>query len=94
MLFLRRTLFVPLHKRRTPPVGTRWTWVLGSVMNCFCTLINKTFRRKRPITADYIAVLAAWREEMSATNRYITRSVSFRGAAGTGTSVWVRCGNW
>lgn len=76
-LFLRRTFLRHLSRRKAPPVGNRVTWALGTALNGCAMLLNKTIRRRRPIQTDYVASLAAWRDEMGDTGRRITRSVSF-----------------
>lgn len=76
-LLLRHTLLDHLHRRKAPPVGTRLTWYMGTALNGCVFVLNKTFRRRRPITTDFVATLAAWREEMGDTGRRVTRSVSF-----------------
>lgn len=76
-LAIKRTALRPLWRHRRPPVGTRWTWACGTVLNACVKGLNQTFRRKRPIQTDFVATLAAWHEEMSDTSRQVARSVSF-----------------
>ena len=65
------------HTKPTPPVGTRGTWAVGRLLNTCTDCINLTFRRKNKLDIDFIAILAAWRDEVTAASRRITRSVSF-----------------
>ncbi len=76
-LFLKNSVFSVLKKKKRPPVGTKWTWRLGAFLNGIVTFINKTFRKKKPLTVDFIASLAAWREEMKDTGHRVKHSVSF-----------------
>ena len=76
-LGLRHSL---LAHRKTPkpvPVGTRFTYTVGTFLDKCAALLNKTVLRRHPITTDFIYVFDVSRREISQETRRITRSVSF-----------------
>lgn len=75
-LLLLETVFH--HKQQSSMiVGSRGTNALGRFLNGCASVLNHTVLRRRPITTDFIPLLAAGRDEMNDTLRRITRSVSF-----------------
>ena len=77
VLLGRRTVFSHRRTRKEIPVGNAVTWRLGRLLNAFARLLNATLLRRKPIGTDFVALFAAWRDEMSDTARRVTRSVSF-----------------
>ena len=77
VLFLRNTLFSKSHQHRQPPVGNRFTYVCGCVMNAIAKALNATFLHRHPMRTDFEYVFdASWKAASAGTHR-ITRSVSF-----------------
>lgn len=77
VLFLRNTLFSKSHQHRQPPVGNRFTYVCGCVMNAIAKALNATFLHRHPMRTDFEYVFdASWKTASAGTHR-ITRSVSF-----------------
>ena len=76
-LFLRRRVFCARKKKHPVAVGSGLTYAIGSVLDGFVGLCNRTFRKKRPIERSFVDLLAISRAEMDATGRLIVRSVSF-----------------
>ena len=64
-------------QERAPIVGSPLTHALGVLLNGCAALLNGTLLRRKPIETDFVALFAAWRDEMSDTARRVTRSVSF-----------------
>ena len=71
------TVFHRPEPKRPVAVGSRFTNWLGTILNACARFLNRTVLRKRPIRADFVAVLAASRDEMNDVWRRVTRSVSF-----------------
>ena len=77
LLFLKNHVFVKRVKRTPPPVGNRFTYAFGMLMNRCAAALNTTFLRHRPIRTDFEYVLdASWREATQGAHR-ITASLSF-----------------
>ena len=77
VLTLRRTALRNKAPRRPVPVGTRFTYTLGSFLDFFVDLLNRTFYRRRPIKTRFVYVLAAGRKEMNEDSRAVGRTISF-----------------
>ncbi len=77
VLFLRDTLFRKNHQHRAVPVGNRFTYGCGCVMNAIAKFLNATFLRRHPMRTDFEYVFDASWQTASAGSRRITRSVSF-----------------
>ena len=76
-LFLRATVFRKRQKKQPVPVGNRFTYTCGQVLNACARGLNATFRRTKPIRTDFEFVLdASWQELTRGTHR-ITASISF-----------------
>ena len=77
VLLLRKTIFSASHAHRKVPVGNRFTFTLGSVMNAVSALLNRIFHREKPFRTDFEYVLdASWQEARKSTSLF-TVSVSF-----------------
>lgn len=77
VLLLRRSV---LRKKKTPkpvPVGTRFTYTLGRMMDGVATALNATVCRHKPIRTDFEYVLdASWHVTVQGFTR-VFRSISF-----------------
>lgn len=77
IVFVRKFILCPTKTRKSIMVGTRFTYVLGTILDDIVIFLNKTIRRKRPIKTSFVDSIAVGQTEMLRTNRLITRSVSF-----------------
>lgn len=77
ILLLRRTALRDAQPRRRVPVGSRFTYTLGSFLDFFVNLLNRTLYRRRPIQTRFVYVLAASRKEMSEDSHVLGRTISF-----------------
>ena len=77
VLLMKNTVFVKPRKHQLVTVGNRFTYALGRLFDVGAALLNKTFRRKRPITTDFVHVFAAAYEELIESTHRLTRSSSF-----------------
>lgn len=77
VLACKRTVFSVLHPRTPPPVGNRFTFVLGTLMDKAVALLNRTFLKKRPIKTKYVYALAAAQQTIDRSGRQLSRSLSF-----------------
>ncbi len=68
-----RTLFKPVHKHESVPVGNRFTYTVGRWMDG----VRKTFRGGRESEHSFVSSLAALWEEWTARWRQLARSVSY-----------------
>ncbi len=76
-VLLMDTVFKRPKQEHTPIVGSHFTHALGVVVNALVHVLNVTVLRAHPIDTDFVALFAAWREEMHSASRRVTRSVSF-----------------
>ncbi|MDO4739679.1 MAG: complex I subunit 5 family protein [Eubacteriales bacterium] len=76
-VLLMETVFKSPRQEHAPVVGNHLTHALGVFVNGCKAVLNCTVRRRRPIETDFVALFAAWRDEMNDTARRVTRSVSF-----------------
>lgn len=76
-LFLRRTVFAVTHAHQKPPVGNRFTYALGKVMNAVARALNRILRREHPFRTDFEYVLDASWSELRKTTSGFAVSVSF-----------------
>lgn len=74
---LRRTVYSdsPLPYER--PEGNVLTESIGKLMNGFQRIANRLWKRKNPVSRDFVHILAVRNEEFKETNRIIQRSLSF-----------------
>ena len=76
LLFFRKTLY-----REKPTeqlyIGTRMTYKFGRIANFGVRVLNRTVRKKRPITTDYVVTLARLYELNKRRNRMIESSLSY-----------------
>lgn len=77
VLLLRRTVFARPRRHQFITVGNRFTYGLGRLFDTGASILNKTFRRNKPITTDFVYVFAAAYEELIESTHRLTRSVSF-----------------
>ncbi|WP_346026384.1 complex I subunit 5 family protein [Beduinella massiliensis] len=77
IIALRHTFLGKTKKHKPVPVGTHLTYALGSLLNGFVWVLNRTVYHRRPIRTDFTVALAAGLEEVQSGGRLITRSVSF-----------------
>ena len=76
-LLMMDTVFRRPEPKKPVAVGSHFTYRLGTILNACARALNRTILRGRPIKADFVAVLAASRDETSDVLRRVTRSVSF-----------------
>lgn len=74
---LKRTVFAPRKVRLPAPVGTRMTYMIGTLLDDFVIFLNRTLFRKKPIRVSFVNLFAVGKKEVDQTTRLITRSVSF-----------------
>jgi hydrogenase-4 component B len=74
---IRKYILGPKKNRKSINVGTRFTYVLGTLMDDIVKIMNKTLRKRRPIKISFVEFFAVSRIEMNRTNRLVTKSVSF-----------------
>ncbi|MDD5935216.1 MAG: proton-conducting transporter membrane subunit [Clostridiales bacterium] len=67
----------PVKTRKQITVGTRFTYVLGTIMDDIVKFLNKTITKKRPIKRSFVEYFAVGQTEVSRTSKLVTRSVSF-----------------
>ncbi len=77
VLGCKKTVFSILRPHTPPPVGNRFTYALGTLMDKGVALINKTLRKRRPIQTKFVYVFAAALETLDRTGRHVSRSLSF-----------------
>ena len=77
VVLLRKTLYrdSPLPYER--PEGNGFTEKLGTALNAFQSLGNRTWRKKSPAHRDYVHLAAMKNEQFKETNHIIQRSLSF-----------------
>jgi formate hydrogenlyase subunit 3/multisubunit Na+/H+ antiporter MnhD subunit len=74
---LRRVL-LHVHAWHVPmPGSNRFTFVVGGFLNGVVSLLNKTVRKRRPVTIDFTCVLAASNQEINQSMRRVKRSMSY-----------------
>ncbi len=71
------TALAPRAPAKPIPIGNRFTYTLGVWADGAARLINRTARRKRPISTSFETLFAAGGEEASKRFRQVTRSISF-----------------
>lgn len=77
VVFLRNTLFKDKKDIYELEEGTRLTYLTGTFCDTVAGILNKTFRRKRPIEQNFIHRLAMGHDMLVENNHVITRSLSF-----------------
>lgn len=77
VVILRKTVYRDYSKMGELKEGNGFTYVLGSMANILCRIMNRTFWRKHPKEEDYRhkLALAYWR--IRETSYLITRSLSY-----------------
>ena len=77
IVLLRGNVFRKLQARKPVPVGNRFTYKLGRMMDSVTATLNSTFLQQHPLRTDFEYVLdAAWQAVTSGLRRF-TASVSF-----------------
>ncbi|MDD6050979.1 MAG: proton-conducting transporter membrane subunit, partial [Clostridiales bacterium] len=74
---LRSTVFSASKAHHKPPVGNRFTYLLGTAMNAVSKLLNRVFHRAQPFRTDFEYVLDASWSELRKSTGLATVSVSF-----------------
>lgn len=74
---LGRTLFAPPAPKKPVPVGTRFTYFLGTVVNRLAEIWNRVVHHSSERVRKYTYFFAALKDEVSATTRKISQSLSF-----------------
>jgi len=76
LLLLRKTLY---HEKPTEQlyIGTRMTYRFGRMANIGAKILNRTVRRRHPITTDYVVTFAELHEINKRRNRMIESSLSY-----------------
>ncbi len=77
VLLLNGSLFAKSRKKQQVTVGTRFTCALGRLFDMGASLLNRTFRRRNPITTDFVYFFAALYDEIADSTHRLVRSVSF-----------------
>ncbi len=77
VLFIKGAVFSKPRKQTVITVGTRFTYILGRLFDIGASILNRTFRRRNPITTDFVYVFAAAYDELRESSHRLTRSVSF-----------------
>ena len=72
-----RFVLGPTKTRKAVTVGTRFTYIIGTIMDDIVIVLNKTLLKKRPIQVSFVNFFAVGQTEMSRTSKLVTRSVSF-----------------
>ena len=77
IVLMRGNVFRKLQARKPVPVGNRFTYKVGCMMNSVTATLNSTFLQQHPLRTDFEYVLdAAWQAVASGLRRF-TASVSF-----------------
>ena len=77
IVLMRGNAFRKLQARKPVPVGNRFTYKVGCMMNSVTAALNNTFLQQHPLRTDFEYVLdAAWQAVASGLRRF-TASVSF-----------------
>lgn len=74
---LRRTVYSDSPLPYEKPEGNVLTESIGKLMNGFQRIANRLWKRKNPVSRDFVHILAVRNEEFKETNRIIQRSLSF-----------------
>lgn len=77
ILFFRRTVFSKRKQPRKAPVGNRFTYGFGQLLNRLCAALNATVCRRHPLRTDHEYALAATLDAMMQDARSASRSVSY-----------------
>ncbi|MDY4138974.1 MAG: proton-conducting transporter membrane subunit [Eubacteriales bacterium] len=77
IVLMRGNVFRKLQARKPVPVGNRFTYKVGCMMNSVTAALNNTILQQHPLRTDFEYVLdAAWQAVASGLRRF-TASVSF-----------------
>lgn len=70
-------ILCPKKNRKPISIGTRFTYLIGTIMDDIAKFLNKTILRRHPIRHSFVEIFAVSSTEMNRTSRLVTRSVSF-----------------
>ncbi len=73
---LQRFVFHPIHPLK-PVVGTKTTYILGSMADAIENALNRSIFRKHPKRIDFVYWLAERERDVKQLDRIISRSISF-----------------
>ncbi len=73
----KKTVFKPTHEAEVVPVGNRFTYVIGRMMDGVLSLLNRSIFKDNPVDLSFVTLLAAGKEEVYAEFRMVTKSSSF-----------------
>lgn len=76
-LALRRTVLSPAKPAQPVPIGNHFTYGLGRLFGGITLILNRTVRRKNPITLHFESAFVAGQEEAASQFKRLTRSISF-----------------
>lgn len=74
---LKNTVLAPRKRRMSIWVGTKFTHMVGTIMDSVVSVLNKSLFRNHPIKKSFVSVLAVSELEAKQTFSLITGSVSF-----------------
>lgn len=74
---LKRFVFAQVKPKQQKVMDNRLAYFGGSVLDGIAGILNRTVRKKRPITKSYVQLLSVGEEELARTVRLVTRSVSY-----------------
>lgn len=77
VVFLRRTVYRDHTKMGELKEGNGFTYVLGSIANMLCRIMNRTFWQRHPRETDYRHKFALEYWRIRETNYLITRGLSY-----------------
>ena len=73
---LQKVVFHPIHPFK-PVVGTKTTYIMGSLADGIENVLNRTIFRKHPKNIDFVYWLAEREQDMKRIDRVVTGSISF-----------------
>ena len=77
LYILRRGALPPVEDTAKVPVGSPFTFALGTFLDRITPTLNKTIRRKNPIEESFISLLAAGQDEFFNGIHNLTSSISY-----------------
>lgn len=76
-MIVQRFILRPLPERKKPPVGTRFSYAVGSFLDYVKALLNWGLLRKHPIQKSFVNAVEIGKTEANRTFNLIIRSISF-----------------
>lgn len=77
LLGLRSTTHKSRTERHVYLIGSKFSRTVGTILDNFAGVLNRTIFRNRPIERSFVVTFAEWEEVMHKTNRLISASLSF-----------------